>query len=106
YGRLNEFIFEYVDNHRDEMNVWELNDFIENFDIDNKIFNEYLDQLDLNHPISPKSKSNLKHYFKALMARTLFDDTGYFMVTQSKDNMILKVLELEENSEQPIINNQ
>jgi len=106
YGRLNEFIFEYVDNHRDEMNVWELNDFIENFDIDNKIFNEYLDQLDLNDSISPKSKTNLKHYFKALMARTLFDDTGYFIVTQSKDNMILKVLELEENSEQPIINNQ
>jgi len=106
YGRLNEFIFEYVDNHRDEMNVWELNNFIENFDIDNNIFNQYLDQLDLNHPISPKSKTNLKHYFKALMARTLFDDTGYFIVTQSKDNMILKVLELEENSEQPIINNQ
>jgi len=106
YGRLNEFIFEYVDNHRDEMNVWELNDFIENFDIDNNIFNQYLDQLDLNHPISSKSKANLKHYFKALMARTLFDDVGYFMVTQGKDNMILKVLELEENSEQPIINNQ
>lgn len=106
YGRLNAFIFEYVDNHRDEMNVWELNDFIENFDEDDQIFNKYFDQLDLNHPISPKSKSNLKHYFKALMARTLFDDTGYFMVTQSKDNMILKVLELEDNSEQPITNNQ
>jgi len=105
YGRLNEFIFEYVDNHRDEMDVWDLSSFIDNFDTDDKIFNRYIDKLDLNGPISLKSKINLKHYFKALMARTLFDDQGYFMVTQHKDNMILKVIELENNAQQPEINN-
>jgi carboxyl-terminal processing protease len=29
------------------------------------------------------------------MARNLFDETGYFIITQKKDRMILKVLELE-----------
>ena len=34
-------------------------------------------------------------YFNAIIARSLFEDIGYFMITQSDDNMILKVLELE-----------
>ncbi len=95
YGRLNDFIFEYIDSHRSELEHWELLDFVENFDKDNRIFNQYLDQLDLNEPISPKSKENLKMYFNAIIARSLFEDIGYFMITQSDDNMILKVLELE-----------
>ena len=95
YGRLNDFIFEYIDSHRSELEQWELLDFVENFDKDNRIFNQYLDQLDLNEPISPKSKENLKMYFNAIIARSLFEDIGYFMITQSDDNMILKVLELE-----------
>lgn len=98
YGRLNDFIFEYIDSHRSELEVWELNDFVENFDKDNYIFNQYLDQLDLNEPISPKSKANLKMYFNAIIARSLFEDIGYFMITQTDDNMILKVLELETES--------
>ncbi len=95
YGRLNEFIFKYIDNHREKMNKWELYDFVDNFDRDDKILNQYIDALDLNFPIAPKSKENLERYFNAIMARNLFDETGYFIITQKKDNMILKVLELE-----------
>lgn len=95
YRPINDFVFEYVDSHRVEMEEWEINNFMENFDKDGKIFNQYVNQLDLDVPISPKSKENLQYYFKALFARNLFDDLGYFMATQSKDNMILKVLELE-----------
>jgi carboxyl-terminal processing protease len=98
FGPLNNFVFEYVDNHRVEMDTWEINDFMENFDKNNKIFNEYVDELALNIPISPNSKENLQLYFKALFARSLFDEKGYFMVTQPKDNMILKVLELEQKN--------
>ena len=95
YGGLNDYIFKYIDNHRTKMSKWELYDFVENFDKDSKILNEYINQLDLNTPILPKSRENLKVYFNALMARNLFDETGYFIVTQKKDRMILKVLELE-----------
>ena len=101
YGRLNEFIFEYVDNHRAEMEAWELDDFIENFDKDNKIFDQYIDQLDLNYPISPQSKTNLKLYFNALIARNLFDEIGYFKIAQENDIMIFKVLELDSEEPQP-----
>jgi len=95
YGGLNDFIFKYIDNHRVEMNKWKLNDFVQNFDKDDTIFNMYLNQLDLKSPISPKSREDLKVYFNAVIARNLFEEIGYFMMTQKKDQMISKVLELE-----------
>lgn len=95
YDKLNEFIFRYIDNHREMMSKWELYDFVENFDKDDIILNRYIDELDLKFPIALKSRQNLKRYFNAIMARNLFDETGYYIIIQKEDNMILKVLELE-----------
>ncbi len=95
YSELNPFIFKYIDNNRKEMNKWELYDFVKNFDKNDKIFNQYLSELDINYPIPPVVREDLKRYFKAIMARNLFDETGFFMITQKKDNMILKVIELD-----------
>tara|TARA_R110001583_G_scaffold23999_3_gene88004 strand:- start:584 stop:2209 length:1626 start_codon:yes stop_codon:yes gene_type:complete len=95
YSGLNGFVFNYVDTHREELNKWKLEDFVENFDKEDKIFNQYLDELDLKALLDSNSKEDLKRYFKAFFARDLFDQTGYFMITQKKDNMILKVLELD-----------
>ena len=95
YRGLNDFTFEYIDSHREEMQAWELKDFVENFDKDNQVFHKYTGQLDLEVVLSPKESGDLKRYFNAFIARNLFDDTGYFMITQTQDNMILKVLELE-----------
>ncbi|WP_372746416.1 S41 family peptidase [Lutibacter sp.] len=95
YGGLNDFVFKYIDNHRVKMSAWKLDDFVEKFDKDNKVFNQYIKELDLKTPLSPMDKENLKVYLNAFMARNLFDETGYFIITQKKDRMILKVLELE-----------
>ncbi len=97
FRRLNEFIFRYVDNHREDLSQWELNDFVENFDKDDKILNLYIDELDLNFPIAPKTRNNLERYFNAIVARDLFDQKGFNMIFLKKDNMILKVQELEKN---------
>jgi carboxyl-terminal processing protease len=99
YSGLNPFIFKYIDNNRKEMNKWELYDFVKNFDKNDKIFNQYISELDLKFPIPPVAREDLKRYFKAIMARNLFDETGYFMITQKKDNMILKVIELNSNAQ-------
>jgi len=98
YRRLNDFVFKYIDNHREEMNTWELENFVNNFDKDAKIYNLYIDQLDLTTPIFPKERENLKMYLKAVIARNLFQETGFYMITQKKDPMIMKVLELDEKS--------
>jgi carboxyl-terminal processing protease len=95
YRGLNAFVFKYIDNHRSELNRWKLEDFVTNFDENEEVLNIYLEELDLKTPIGPDSKEDLKRYFKAFFARDLFGQTGYFMVTQAKDNMILKVIELD-----------
>lgn len=95
YSELSPFIFKYIDNNRTEMNKWELYDFVKNFDKNDKIFNEYISELNLNYAIAPTVKADLERYFNAIMARNLFDETGYFIITQKKDNMILKVIELD-----------
>ena len=95
YGRINEFVFKYIDNHRETMNKWELEDFVVNFDLDDSILNTYINSLDLNYPLGPRTRETLELYFNAIMARNLFDETGYYMITHEKDNMIQKVLELE-----------
>ena len=95
YGRINEFVFKYIDNHRETMNKWELEDFVVNFDLDDSILNTYINSLDLNYPLGPRTRENLELYFNAIMARNLFDETGYYMITHEKDKMIQKVLELE-----------
>lgn len=105
YRELSPFIFKYIDNNRKEMNKWELYDFVKNFDKNDKILNQYISELDLNFPISPKSREDLKIYFKAIMARNLFDETGFYMITQKKDNMILKVVELDSKKAVPLIDN-
>jgi len=98
YRGLNDFVFTYIDNHRVKMSKWELNDFVTKFDKDDQVFNKYLDELDLNAPIFPKERENLKIYLNAIIARNLFQETGYFMITQKRDPMILKVLELEKST--------
>ncbi|SNR38891.1 carboxyl-terminal processing protease [Lutibacter agarilyticus] len=95
HGGLNDFTFKYIDSNREKMQTWKLKDFVQNFDTDNKVFNKYVNQLDLNVPMSPNEKENLKRYLNAFIARNLFDDTGFFMITLTNDNMVLKVLELE-----------
>ena len=95
YGRLNEFVFRYVDDHRKQLNSWKLKNFVANFDNSDKVINSYLDFIDLKMPISPKVKENLKIYLKGLIARNLFGETGYNIVTQKNDNMIQKVIQLD-----------
>lgn len=95
HGGLNDFTFKYIDSNREKMQTWKLKDFVQNFDTDNKVFNKYVNQLDLNVPMSPNEKENLKRYLNAFIARNLFDDIGFFMITLTNDKMVLKVLELE-----------
>ena len=104
YRGVNQFTFKYIDNHREEMNAWELKDFVQNFDKDDKIFNEYVKSLDLRTPMEPKQRKDLKRFFNSVFARDLFQQTGYFMIAHQNDAMIKKVLELE-NEKQTLSSN-
>ncbi len=102
-NRVNEFTFEYVDNNRESLKDWTLENFIADFDTDEKILDLYLDKIEIkpldgtgyNHPISDKNIQLIKKSLKASFAQDLFDENGFYEVIQQDDNMIEKVLELE-----------
>lgn len=95
YRGLNSFVFKYIDSHRSAFLNLELKGFENEFDLDGEIFNKYMDELDLKTPMKPKTREDLRMYFNAFFARDIFGQTGYFVITQKKDNMIEKVIELE-----------
>ncbi|MGV6846016.1 MAG: S41 family peptidase [Lutibacter sp.] len=98
FGRLNNFVFNYVDTHRNELKKWDLNNFIKSFDKNNRVLNNYIKKIDLKSPISNQSKNKIEIYLKALIARNLFGEVGFLKATQQNDQMIKKVLELDASS--------
>lgn len=95
FNTINNFTFDYVDNQRKELTKrWEVDDFIENFDKDDTVFNEYL-SLQKGAKPTDKVKIILKKYLKAAIANELFSDVGFYKIMHKEDKMIQKVLELE-----------
>ncbi|PCI04926.1 MAG: peptidase S41 [Flavobacteriaceae bacterium] len=92
---LNNWVFKYVDNHRGPLKKWQLDDFVINFDKNDKIMNAFLSSLDQEIPPSPNAKKELKLYLRALVAQQLFDDLGYYTIIRKEDLMIKKVMELD-----------
>lgn len=91
---LNNFAFDYVDNNRKELSVVKIEDFMESFDQNETIFNQFFQEL---KPLNPSEsvKLKLKRFLKAVIARELFNDQGRYRMNHLDDKMILKVLELE-----------
>ncbi len=94
---LNDFAFEYIDKHREELSLWNPTEFMQNFDADNKIFKAYLSNFDNTSKIVPESIPYIKIYLKALFARYLFDDNLFYEIINQKDAMIEKVLLLDKD---------
>ncbi|GGG91818.1 peptidase S41 [Polaribacter pacificus] len=96
YNTINNFAFDYVDEHRKKLQKISLSQYIEGNYID-LILKKYLEGI----PKLKPSKSMLKtmtQYLKAAVANQLFGDEGFYKVIQEDDTMILKVLELESSN--------
>jgi carboxyl-terminal processing protease len=95
FKSINDFAFDYVDANRNQLERTNINEFIKNFDADEKVFIQYLS--DIKERISPtlKDKENLKRYLKASIASVLYGDLGFYRIIHKEDNMLQKVLELE-----------
>lgn len=90
---MNNFVFNYIDNHRNEFENMPLSYFLEDFDSDKKIFSKYLKEVYNSKKI--KYGDQITLYLKAFFARELYDENGFYQVINQKDKMIKKVLELE-----------
>ena len=92
---MNNFVFDYVDSHRLYFENITIDSFMENFDNDNKITQTYIDKINKSFHYKNKQNKQIKHYLKAMFARELYNDYGFYQVLNTNDNVIKKVLELE-----------
>jgi carboxyl-terminal processing protease len=99
FRTMNNFVFNYIDSHRKDFNDVTLISFLDNFDDDNHIFNQYKALISNSFRKKLENSKQVKHYLKSIFARELFDETGFYQVLNIDDKMILKVLELENQEE-------
>ncbi|MGA9271225.1 MAG: S41 family peptidase [Lutimonas sp.] len=96
YRKLNEFVFDYFDNHLDEFDGWNLDRFEQDFDQDGSIYEGYMSFIDFDgSEMEDAERDNLKLYLKALFAQQVFDVNAYFKIINDKDKMLERVIELE-----------
>jgi len=93
--RLSEFAFKYVDKNRNTLEKLSVDEFISLFDNDDKILNEYIEELNTDSIISNHNREVIEKYLKGSIARDLFDDNEFYKVIQKDNKMIEKVFELE-----------
>lgn len=96
---MNRFAFDYVDANREEMQEWSVEQFIESFDKEEVILNEYLNTLDVNTSfLSPKKRALIKEYLNGVFAQNMFDENGFHQVVQQDDRMIDQVKQIENSN--------
>jgi carboxyl-terminal processing protease len=99
FNSVNNFAFDYVDTNRKKLEKWKLNDFIQNFDKDNVVLQNYLTSIKERVNPSMKTKQNIEKYLKASVANVLYGDIGFYKIIHQDDKMLQKVLELETKKE-------
>jgi len=96
YGNINNFVFDFIDKDRKKYSNLTWEDFDKSIDFDTAL-SEYIQSNSSDYHKKISKSAPMKIFIKALFARELFGDTGYFRVYEKKDKMLLKVLELEES---------
>jgi carboxyl-terminal processing protease len=99
FNTVNNFAFDYVDNNRKKLQKWTVDNFINEFDSDEKVFDDYISKIKERSKPSFKMKQSLKKYLKASIANALFGDIGFYRIMHQDDKMLQKVLELESTNE-------
>ena len=92
---MRQFVFDHLDKNRVELEKLTLPEFIENFDKDEKILNEFLAIVQKNTQGEIDNRDYFKRYLHSVFARSLFDDNAFFMVLNQRDKMLERVKELE-----------
>lgn len=96
FRAMNDFVFNYVDNNRKELEAFSFEDFLENFDQDELIFNQYLELIKREYNGVVADRRYIKHYLKSLFAQFLFDDNAFNRVLNQNDKVIETVSSLEQ----------
>jgi carboxyl-terminal processing protease len=97
---INDFVFNYVDKNRASLNGFKsARAFNEAFEIDEALFTDFLEKVKAREIKSPThqvqhSKDWILIRIKALIARQMWNDEGFFRVVNDEDPMMQKALEV------------
>ena len=97
YGFISYFIFEHLDRDRKKYEVFERDEFIMDFKVDDNLFNEFVAYCE-DKKISLEFftyQESVKRYLKAALADQLFDANAYAKIKSGSDAVLKKVLELD-----------
>ncbi|SHI54517.1 S41 family peptidase [Pseudozobellia thermophila] len=100
YGWLSYFIFEHLDGDRQKYADYSEQEFIDNFKVDDILFQEFVDYLlsrNLKMDFYTYEKS-IKVYLKAALAEQLFGPNVYAKIKSSEDAMLQQVIKLDSPS--------
>ncbi|WP_310991559.1 S41 family peptidase [Aequorivita marina] len=97
HGFMSYFIFEYLDKNRTLFNGMKLKEFRNDFKIDDKLAEEFIEYAKFNEAQIDLSDytAELKQILKANIAQQLFGINSYEKILNQNDAMLLKVMELE-----------
>lgn len=97
YGFISYFIFEHLDEDRTKYNFYGRQEYINDFKVDDTLFNSFIAYSQKNNITLDfyKYELSLKRYLKATLADQLFDANTYAKIKSKSDPMLLKVLELD-----------
>jgi len=96
-GFLSFFIFEHLDRHRQDYSVFSRYEFINEFRVDDILFNEFV-QYSISRNLNMNFydyEDSIKLYLKAALAEQLFDSNLHAKIKSSEDAMLKQVLELD-----------
>ncbi|ANW97256.1 peptidase S41 [Wenyingzhuangia fucanilytica] len=91
---INNFVYSYIDNHRDELKVYNNSNFIKDFKITAEIKNEFDKYI---VPYKFNNQELVDDLLKENFANSLMSDEVYYQLIQKRDPYILKVIALEQN---------
>ena len=96
-GFISYFIFEHLDNDRQRYNYLPQSEFINDFKIDDIIFERFVDySLDRGLKLRFYDfEETIKQYLKAALAEQLFDPNIYAKIKSQEDAMLKKVISLD-----------
>lgn len=100
YGFISYFIFEHLDRDRQKYDMFDRDEFIMDFKVDDVLFNEFVQYCEERN-ISLEFfiyQESVKRYLKAALADQLFDADAYAKIKSGSDAMLQKVLELDNPS--------
>jgi len=97
YRRSREFVFQHFDQNVNEFEGWSLEKFLDDFDVDNHIYSDYMESIPSDYAVlNEEEEKNFKLYLKALFAQQIFDINAYFKIVNAQDIMLERVVQLNE----------